>query len=153
MEAYIEIDVFGVMLRYYDDERIEKLSCRKWKTIKQTNTFGYKRLCIRDGKSVLVHRVVYKAHNLSWDIEDTSKNNYIDHIDRCKSNNKISNLQVSTQQQNCFNTNAKGYSFHKQTNKYRAHIGLDGKQIHLGLFDKEEDARDAYLKAKLIYHI
>ena len=152
MESYIEFDVFGVMLRFYDEERIDKISWGKWKTIKQTNSNGYKTIYITD-KNVRVHRVVYKAHNLSWDITDNSKNNYIDHIDTCKSNNKISNLQVATQQQNCFNQNAKGYCYIKQRKKYRAEIMRDGKHINLGYFEKEEDARNAYLKGKLIYHI
>ena len=36
--------------------------------------------------------------------------------------------------------------------KWHAQIKLNGKSIHLGYFDKEEDAKNAYLKAKLIYH-
>jgi len=153
MEAFIQFEIYGVMLRYYDDERIDKMSCRKWKTLKQSNENGYKSICIGNDKKVKVHRLVYKAHNLDWDIEDTSKNNYIDHKDRCRSNNKISNLQVATQQQNCFNTTAKGYSFHKQKKKYQAQITLDGKSIHLGHFDTADEAHNAYLEAKKIYHI
>jgi hypothetical protein len=149
---FIEVDVFGVALRYYDEERIDKISWGKWKTIKQTNSFGYKLIRIVNDKKVQVHRVVYKANNLSWDITDTSKNNYIDHKDRCKSNNKISNLQVATQQQNMFNTNAKGYYYRKAMNKYQAMITRDGKQIHLGYFTNECDAYQAYLEAKKIYH-
>ena len=154
MEAYIEFDVFGVMVRYYDDERIERVMCAgKWKTMKQFNDRGYKLITIRGNKKVKVHRVVFKAHNLSWNITDTSKLNQIDHIDRVRNNNKIENLQVATAQQNQFNKNAKGYSYNKRDNKYQAQIVRDGKQIYLGYFDKEDDAREAYLKAKLIYHI
>jgi len=153
MTDYTEIDVFGVMVRYYDEERIDKISRGKWRTIKQSNSGrGYKRIRIVGSKNVRVHRLVYKAHNLSWDITDTSKNNYIDHKDRCRSNNKIENLQVATNQQNLFNTDAKGYYFHKSTNKYQAQITLNGKTIYLGEFVNEADAREAYLKAKAIYH-
>jgi len=149
---FIEVEVFGVPLRYYDDERIEKISRGKWKPMKQSNCYGYKLIRIKNGKKVQVHRVVYKANNLSWNVEDTSKNNLIDHIDTCRSNNKISNLQVATAQQNAFNTNAKGFCFHKATNKYRARIKLDGKSIHLGCFDTEAEERNTYIKAKAIYH-
>jgi hypothetical protein len=36
---------------------------------------------------------------------------------------------------------------------WKAEIMLDGKHKHLGRFKIEEDARNAYLKAKAIYHI
>ena len=164
MTEYIEFEVFGVMLRYYDEERIERLmtgrgttsginkkNTAKWKTMTQTNMNGYKSICITD-KNVRVHRVVFKAHNLSWDITDNSKNNFIDHIDMVRSNNKIENLRIATNQQNLFNTDAKGYCFHKGENKYQARIMRDSKMIHLGYFTKEADAHEAYLNAKLIYH-
>ena len=32
-------------------------------------------------------------------------------------------------------------------------ISLNRKTIHLGYFDNEQDARKAYLNAKLIYHV
>ncbi len=38
----------------------------------------------------------------------------------------------------------KGYSFHKQSNKYRARIQIKGKQKYLGLFLTEVEARSAY---------
>jgi len=156
-DEYIEFEIYGVMVRYYDDDRIDRFMTErwtaKWKTMKQSNSGGYKIFCIGDNKFVSVHRLVYKAHNLDWDITDNSKNNFIDHIDRVRSNNKIENLQVATQQQNSFNTNAKGFYFDKRRNKYQAHIKLDGKKIHLGCFVKEDDAHNAYLEAKLIYHI
>ena len=37
-------------------------------------------------------------------------------------------------------------------NRYEAQIKVNNKSIHLGSFDKEEDARQAYLDAKKIYH-
>ena len=76
----------------------------------------------------------------------------IDHIDRDKTNNSISNFRVVTKQQNTFNTGAKGYYWHTQRNKWWAKIMLDGKAIYLGLFDTEEEASQAYQDAKLIYH-
>lgn len=75
----------------------------------------------------------------------------IDHIDRNTSNNKISNLRNITQQKNQFNTAAKGYYIYG--NKYRAMIGYNNKNIHLGLYNTPEEAHQAYLDAKKIYHI
>ena len=65
----------------------------------------------------------------------------------------MNNLRIVSQQENSFNTNAKGYSFDKSRNKYQAIIGINGKNIHLGRFDTEEEARNAYLEAKEKYHI
>jgi len=80
--------------------------------------------------------------------------NYIDHIDGNKTNNKIENLRDITNQQNGFNrTTAKGYSWHKQKQKYISRIRLNGRNIYLGYFTTESEGRDAYLKAKEKYHI
>ena len=99
------------------------------------------------------HRVIYKIWNPNWDIEDGSQDNSIDHINGITTDNHIANLRNVTNQQNCFNrTKAKGYYWDKRKKKWRAKIHLNGKNIHLGYFDLEEDARNAYLEAKDIYH-
>jgi|TARA_R110000824_G_scaffold40703_1_gene121762 hypothetical protein len=113
---------------------------------------GYIRVGINN-KLYLYHRVVYFLHNDAWDIHNTSSDNSIDHIDRNRLNNSIENLRVVTNQQNSWNTYAKGYSFYKATGKYEAYIKVDGKLKHLGYFVSEDDARDAYLNAKEKYHI
>ena len=46
----------------------------------------------------------------------------------------------------------KGYTWHKKSQKWVAKIVVNGVAKHLGLFDKEEDAHQAYLQAKKIYH-
>ena len=78
---------------------------------------------------------------------------FIDHIDMNKINNNLSNLRIVNNQQNSFNTNAKGYTWRQKVNKYQANIRINNKLIHLGLFTTEKEARQAYLDAKLIYHI
>jgi hypothetical protein len=77
----------------------------------------------------------------------------IDHINRIKDDNRIENLRLTTHSENLQNTNAKGYSFDKKHNKYRACIQINKKKIDLGYFKLEEDARNAYIEAKKIYHI
>jgi len=112
---------------------------------------GYRRVKI-NYKTYLYHRVVYYLHNDGWKIHDSSMDNHIDHIDRDRLNNNIENLRVVTNQQNHFNTNAKGFSFHKAIGKYEARIMVSGEDNYLGLFVDEEDARQAYVEAKKIYH-
>ncbi len=77
----------------------------------------------------------------------------LDHFNRIKTDNRISNLRILTHQQNLFNTNAKGYYWHKLTQKWASQIMLNGKNKHLGLFNTEEEARQSYLESKKIYHI
>lgn len=78
---------------------------------------------------------------------------FIDHIDGNTSNNRISNLRSVTHQENHFNrTKAKGYFYNKKSNKYIAHIRFNGKDKYLGSFFTEEEAREAYLQAKKLYH-
>jgi len=79
----------------------------------------------------------------------------IDHIDGNKVNNCVGNLRRVTRQENSFNNqhNVKGYSYQKRTKNYKTYIHLNRKMIYLGYFKTEEEAREAYLKAKEKYHI
>jgi hypothetical protein len=120
---------------------------KKWSVVKGKNNNGYLQMKI-EKNMYLMHRIV--AH--IYGILDLHSELMIDHIDHNRSNNCISNLRPATSQQNSFNKNAKGYSWKKNKKKWEASIKLDGKSIYLGCFDKEEDARIAYLEAKKIYH-
>ena len=126
---------------------------KKWEVKTATRQGGY--LQTRIGKKMyLIHRIIYKFYNPEWNIEDGSKNNSIDHINGTTDDNQIANLRNVTNQQNCFNrTKAKGYYWNKALKKWMAYIKLNGKMIHLGYFVLEEDARNAYLEAKKVYHI
>ena len=134
--------------------KIYKTKANCWKAIKfSENKDGYLQ-CGINGKKYKKHRLVYYANNQNWNITDGSvATNSIDHIDGDKKNNNIINLRVVTHQQNHFNqTKAKGYCWHKKNKKWLAKIGVNGKNIHIGYFDKEDDARTAYLDAKEIHH-
>lgn len=74
----------------------------------------------------------------------------IDHIDRDRSNNKIDNLHIVSHQENNNNKFGKGYE--KKGNKFQSRIVVNRKRIHLGMFCTEQQARQAYLDAKKIYH-
>ena len=115
-----------------------------------TNKHGYYRVNLykdKKAKNHRIHRLVAEAF-----LPDYSAELDVDHIDRDKLNNNLSNLRMVTTQQNAFNTKAKGCSWHKTKQMWRAYIRKDYKYKHLGYFDKEEDAHQAYLDAKKIYH-
>jgi hypothetical protein len=120
-----------------------------------------------------IHSHGYCVRNGPWDPVTKKRGNFIrmhrvvlerklgrpiapgmvcDHIDMKPLNCSRSNLREVTIQQNSMNTRARGYYWSKALNKWRAYIKVNGKQIHLGYFDLEADARAAYLAAKAIYH-
>jgi hypothetical protein len=135
-----------------------KLKKPRWNQIKvyTRKSDGYRVIQIKPKKYKL-HRINYYAHNQDWDIHDSSSNNQIDHEDD-KDNlpkhqyNNIENLRVVTNQENQWNTKAKGYYWDKRRQKWRAQIMVSGKKKHLGDFVLEEEAHQAYLEAKKIYH-
>ena len=99
-------------------------------------------------KNKKIHRLIAEHF-----IDNPNNLPQVDHIDQNKTNNNINNLRWVSHQQNLFNTKAKGYYLRKDTGKYKAYINLDNKLIHLGHYDTEEEARQAYLDAKEKYHI
>ena len=76
----------------------------------------------------------------------------IDHIDRNKSNNKINNLRSVSLNENQWNRNPKGYFLVKNKNLYKSQITINNKQIYLGYYKTEDEAKTAYQDAKKIYH-
>jgi hypothetical protein len=105
---------------------------------------------------------MYKAHRLIWAIvyEEFPKGQ-IDHINGNRSDNKLANLRVVTQQQNAHNKQSKnrrnksgyvGVSWNKSSSKWQAAIGSNKKTIYLGVFSTPEDAHLAYLNAKKLWH-
>jgi hypothetical protein len=152
---YKIINLKGVFLCVFKNGEIYRWN-NKYKNPKFTlipnvsnHTDGYNTLRV-DKNLIRRHRVIcYTFKNLDIDNEKL----HIDHIDGNRINNNINNLRIVNNQQNCFNqTKAKGYSWHKKANKWQARFVLSGKTINLGYYTTEEDARSAYLAAKLIYH-
>lgn len=131
---------------YIYDPKTGKIFGVRGKEIIQ-NQNGYIVLSIR-GKNHL------KAHHFAWYmIYDNVDFIELDHIDTNKSNNKIDNLRIVTKSQQNQNRSFKGISWHKMNKKWISRITVNGKTTHLGYFNTEEEARNAYLQAKEKYHI
>jgi len=138
--------------------RGKETKTEKWNEVKFYKTLnGYDQCNIYvDGKPrhFSKHRLVKLAHDHTFDIFDISPSNWIDHENHTRDDNSNDNLRVVTAQQNQFNrSNVKGYSWRENAKKWVAQIRIDGKKKYLGGFETEEDAREAYLAAKAIYHI
>lgn len=102
------------------------------------------------GKTVKMHRIIAKA----------PKNMHVDHIDGDPLNNRKENLRLVSQAENnrnnkmrgCNTSGYKGVCWHKATQKYIARIGVNGKKVHLGVFDDAKVAYRAYCQASEKYH-
>ena len=102
----------------------------------------------------------YQASRLAWVyVYGDGLSLFIDHINGIRSDNRISNLRVATQQQNNQNTkkprsdNSTGFlGVSTSRGKFMAQIWINGHNKFLGYFDKAEEAHDAYITAKRINH-
>lgn len=104
---------------------------------------------------VNINKRRYLAHRLAWLFTYGEwPVGILDHVDRDKRNNAIANLRQATKSQNAANSKVrwtntlgvKGVSVCPKTGKYRARIRVNGKEVHLGLFDSVSAASDAYRK-------
>jgi hypothetical protein len=161
MVVFKECELDGRMIKYEDDKvwlwketrGNEMLKNPRWVVPKPyVRNTGYTIITI-NGRGWLYHRVIYYIHNPEWNIYDVSCNNQIDHIDRDKTNNNISNLRVVTAGENQWNRNGKGYTWSKLHSKWLAQIQTHHKHMYLGLFDTKEEASTAYINAKKIWHV
>ena len=99
--------------------------------------------------------IAYPAHKIIWELHNGDTDSQIDHINRVKDDNRIENLRLATRSQNEANTGLrrnnssgfKGVYFFKRTNRWRAKIDHDGREIHLGYYDSAEEAAMAYNSA------
>jgi hypothetical protein len=151
MENFREIEFEGVMLRVYRNGEIWRWmkTSKDWKQICSLNaTNGYLRVKL-NYKSYEAHRIIAMVY---LDLDITDSKGQVDHIDRCRDNNNVSNLQLVTASQNHFNKGAKGYSFNKSNKSWCVKIKLNGKHVYSKCFKNEEDAAADYIKQKEIYH-
>jgi HNH endonuclease/AP2 domain len=97
-------------------------------------------------KSYKAHRVIWALHYGVWPAQQ------IDHINREKADNRISNLREATPSQNSRNVASKpgsssrflGVSLHKPTGTWSAKLSVAGKHTSLGYFNCEVAAARAY---------
>lgn len=117
------------------------------------NSEGY--VVIRlSGRQYRAHRIAWALHYGEWPEED------LDHVNMCKTDNRISNLRPCNDSLNNRNrpkksngrhSRYKGVDLHK--GKWRARIRPgDGTRIELGHFATEEQAAEAYSEAAKKYH-
>ena len=128
----------------------EVINDKTRRILKQSNTNGYKQVTLRmDGerKEVLVHRLLAKAFI-------PNPNNYakVDHIDRNRSNNDLTNLRWVSDGQNGRNISKQlgtssrfiGVCQRKGSKKFTAQITINGTQTYLKTYESEIEAAISY---------
>jgi hypothetical protein len=102
-------------------------------------------------RAVAVNDRLFKAHRIAWlHFYGEEPVGQIDHINGDPDDNRISNLRLVTNTENCRNTtipknNSTGRIgvspyFYNGRRKYLARIRVDGKLKHLGYFETVEEA-------------
>lgn len=94
-------------------------------------------------RNLQAHRVVFALTNGSFPP-------VVDHINGQRYDNRPENLRAATILVNNHNREAKGY--YPFRGGYMARIAANGKQIYLGVYPTENEAREAYLAAKARLH-
>lgn len=128
-----------------------------WSARKQTKGFYAVRAQNKPGQmgSVALHRVVF-SRVLGRPLERREE---VDHINNNKLDNRRENLRLATRAEQTRNSSLsrrsssgyKGVSRQKSSGKWQAQIVVNGKYIHLGVFDDPKDAHAAYCKAATKY--
>jgi hypothetical protein len=138
----------GVLRWNYDRRKL-----KKGDPINELNAAGY--LTVRVAKKrCLAHRVCWFLHYKKWPAE------YLDHIDRNKLNNRISNLREASPAQNAHNasfsknnkTGLRGVYWCTTRGKFKSQIRSEGKTYDLGEFDTKQEASIAYRVAAKLLH-
>ena len=98
-------------------------------------------------KNIRIHHVVAEAF-----IGPRPKGYVVDHIDNNTFNNNVENLQYITNRENCSkdkrgcSSNFTGVHWSNIASKWCSKIKINGRQKHLGYFESEIDASEAYRK-------
>ena len=100
-----------------------------------------------------VDKVRFKEARLIWmyatgeDAGDLE----VEHKDRGKTNNRLSNLRLATRSENMRNLPYVGATWHKNVKKWIARIRVNGTPIHLGSFKDKDEAIACYKEARVKY--
>jgi hypothetical protein len=102
--------------------------------------------------------MLHKAHRLAWlYVYGELPKQWLDHINRNRSDNRICNLRLASPALNAQNASTRkdntsgipGVSWHKATGKWVVQISKQGKSTHVGLFPTIQEAKLAREQAEL----
>lgn len=138
-----EIKLSNGMVALVDDHHLEKASQFTWTAFKHgRNWYARTNINIPGGARTFLtlHQFLFPGHEQL----DHKNGNGLD----CQTHNLrpatgTQNQANCQKRENC-TSKFKGVSWMKKNKRWKAHIHLKGKQIHLGCFKNEDDAARAY---------
>jgi hypothetical protein len=137
-----------------DADDYDRLSKYKWRLSTNGHAFyAYRYASTRGGKKK--HRIL-----MHHEIIDIPEGMVCDHMNHNGLNNRKPNLRSATSSQNNCNTRKgakttsryRGVTQDARSNKWRARINANGREIYLGVFDDKVDAAKAYDAAAKKHH-
>lgn len=116
----------------------------------RTSVYGYREIGV-EYRLHFAHRLAWLYMTGAWPTSE------IDHENRCRSDNRWSNLRLANRVQNSANqgirvsnsTGLHGVVWDKERGKWRAQIRIGGKKTNLGRFSTAEEAAAAHDRAAL----
>ena len=133
------------------DECYEELAKHKWYAAKIRGCY----YAIRNTRTVRREQV--RMHRAIWEMLNgpIQEGMQIDHINHDGLDNRVENIRLCTNQENCFNrrkqdycsSRYKGVSWNKKLGRWMAYVAIDQRMQYLGLFDSEIKAATAYNQA------
>ena len=108
------------------------------------------------GRRLAVHRIVWLIAKGDFDTDML-----IDHKNGNKSDNRLENLRIASVSENGMNrttlptTNTSGVlgvTWNKKLEKWQAHVRVNGRKIHLGLYLSLNAAKEAAINGREMHH-
>lgn len=148
MQSQINKEYLNEIFEYRDGclYRLKKI-CRASKVGERAGSkqakSGYRYIYINN-KNYQEHRIIW-----TYNFGDIETGMCIDHINRVRDDNRIENLRLCTQSQNCKNSKRKEsksglVGVYMYRGKWKAKIRINGRQVHLGTFPNKSEAINAY---------
>ena len=151
----IDCIYYNDKIRCFRDGGVERFWKKGWNIVENNdNHNGYNVVGI-NGKMIFRHRLIaFCFLGLNNIVGESGRDDCIDHRYGNKLDNSVDNLRITTASGNQHNRpKAKGYSWDCKYKKWKSALKVNNKNIHLGYYTTEEEARQAYLDGKQKYHI
>lgn len=154
----LTVEELRAVLHYDQDTGIFKWLDDRKRGLKDKNAGSIH----HDGYLIIhVNNKNYSAHRLAWMYVYGDLPTFdLDHINRNRADNRISNLRKSCDAENGQNkgiaknnkSGVRGVHWCKEYGAWRASIRVSGRLMNLGRFKAIEDAAMAYLQASKLHH-
>jgi len=147
-EQWRDIEGYDGMYQISSCGRVKSKQFGKEKILKpRIEGGGYFQVSLRKEGEVKQPRVSRLVANAF--LPNSENKSEVDHIDRVRTNNHVTNLRWVTSSENNLNRcvfNPTGYrGVEKRSNgRFRARIQIDGAVVYIGTFDTVEEASDAH---------